>query len=51
MKRYKWKNKKGITFPNFESVIRPIPHNSELPVPKPPDCLDDIVLETDEIEN
>jgi hypothetical protein len=34
---YDKKNKKGITYPNLLSAIRPVPHGPDLPVPSPPD--------------
>jgi hypothetical protein len=33
---YNKKNKKGITYPNLLSAIRPVPHGHDLPVPSPP---------------
>jgi hypothetical protein len=33
---YSTKNKKKIEYPNLCSAIRPVPHNNNLPVPKPP---------------
>jgi hypothetical protein len=30
------KKKKGIDYPNTPSVIRPVPHGEDLPVPEPP---------------
>jgi hypothetical protein len=35
----KKKKKKGITFPNLLSAIRPVPDGPDLPVPSPPDNL------------
>lgn len=36
------KNKKDISYPNIQSAIRPVPHGPEVPIPSPPDSLDDI---------
>jgi hypothetical protein len=36
---YNKKNKKGITYSNLLSAIRPVPHGPDLPVPSPPDNL------------
>jgi hypothetical protein len=36
---YNKKSKKGITYLNLLSAIRPIPHRPDLPVPSPPDNL------------
>ncbi|GBN19644.1 hypothetical protein AVEN_6796-1 [Araneus ventricosus] len=36
------KNKKNIFYPNLSSAIRPVPHTSEIPVPRPHSSLDDI---------
>jgi hypothetical protein len=33
---YNKKNKKGITYPNLLSAIRPVLHRPDLPVPSPP---------------
>ena len=38
---YNNKNKKGITYPNLLSAIRPVPHGPDLPVPSPPYNLSD----------
>ena len=37
------KNKKNISYPNIQSAIRPIPHGPGVPIPSPPDSLDDIL--------
>ena len=37
------KNKKDISYPNIQSAICPIPHGSGVPIPSPPDSLDDIL--------
>jgi hypothetical protein len=36
LKGFNSKNKKGITYPNFPSAIRLVPHGPDLPVPDPP---------------
>ena len=33
---YNQKTKKSITYPNLLSAIRPVPHFTEFPIPKPP---------------
>jgi hypothetical protein len=33
------RRRKGITYPNLLSAIRPVPHGPDLPVPSPPDNL------------
>jgi hypothetical protein len=38
---YNKKNRKGITYPNLLSAIRPVPHGPDLPVPSPPDNVGD----------
>jgi hypothetical protein len=38
---YNKKNKKGITYPNLLSAIRPVPHGPDLPVPSTPDNVGD----------
>ena len=35
-------NKQDISFPNIQSAIHPVPHGPEVPIPSPPDSLDDI---------
>jgi hypothetical protein len=42
VKGFNTKNKNKISYPNFHSAIRPVPHSSEIPVPLPPSSLDDI---------
>lgn len=42
------KNKKEISYPNLPSAIRPTPHGPELPVPTPPDTLDNILDKPDQ---
>ena len=37
------KNKKDISYPNIQSAIRPIPHGPGVPIPSPPDSLEDIL--------
>lgn len=36
---YNSKNKKGISYPNLHSALRPVPHGEGIPVPIPPDSL------------
>ena len=36
---YSQKTKKNIAYPNLPFAIRPVPHSSELPIPKPPSDL------------
>jgi hypothetical protein len=36
LKGFNTKNKKGITYPNLPSAIRPLPHGPDIPVPNPP---------------
>jgi hypothetical protein len=38
---YNKKTKKGITYPNLLSAIRPVPNGPDLPVPSPPDNVGD----------
>ena len=37
------KNKRDISYANIQSAIRPIPHRPGVPIPSPPDSLDDIL--------
>lgn len=47
---YSSKNKHQIVYPNLDSAIRPVPHDSFLPVPIPPiDGLDSVDTDTDEV--
>lgn len=34
-------NKKNISYPNIQSAIHPVPHRPGVPIPSPPDPLDD----------
>ena len=43
---YNSKNKKIIVYPNLSSAIRPIPHGPGIPIPQPPESLQDIVVPT-----
>ena len=38
------KTRKNIAYPNLSSALRPIPHGPDVPVPSPPNTLDDIQL-------
>ena len=38
------KNKKDISYPYIQSAIHPIPHGPAVPIPSPPDSLDNILL-------
>jgi hypothetical protein len=35
------KNRKDIFYPNLPSAIRPVPHGPGIPVPVPPEILED----------
>lgn len=39
---YSLKNKKEIFYPNLESALRPVPHGPDIPIPLPPERLDDV---------
>lgn len=39
---YNTKNKKVISYPNLPSALRPVPHSPEIPVPLPPETLEDL---------
>ena len=41
------RNEKEIIYPNMISAIRPVLHNSEIPVPEAPKNLEEIVMEID----
>ncbi|KAJ8893913.1 hypothetical protein PR048_006514 [Dryococelus australis] len=34
-----------IRYPNIPSAIRPVGHGPDLPVPKPPEVFDDVILD------
>lgn len=40
VKGFNSKNKRNISYPNLDSVIRPVPHSSEISIPQPPFSLD-----------
>ncbi|GBP73879.1 hypothetical protein EVAR_82708_1 [Eumeta japonica] len=42
VKWYNLKRKQSILYPNLQSAIRPIPHGTEIPVPKAPAILEEI---------
>ena len=42
VKGYNSKRKQSISYPNLQSAIRPIPHGTEMPVPKAPPTLEEI---------
>ena len=39
------RNRKEITYPNMISAIRPVPHNSDIPVPEAPNNLEEVVMQ------
>ncbi|GFX95366.1 uncharacterized protein TNCV_3684181 [Trichonephila clavipes] len=44
------KNRKDISYPTIiRSAIRPVPHGPDLPIPSPPDTLDNILDDLDQI--
>ncbi|GFW81457.1 uncharacterized protein TNCV_2881361 [Trichonephila clavipes] len=46
------KNKKDISYPTIiRSAIRPVPHGPDLPIPSPPDTLDIILDDLDQISH
>ncbi|GFT51491.1 uncharacterized protein TNCV_51141 [Trichonephila clavipes] len=48
MQGFNLKNRKDISYPNsIRSVIRPVPHGPDLPIPSPPDTLDNILDDLD----
>ncbi|GBL62568.1 hypothetical protein AVEN_43206-1 [Araneus ventricosus] len=44
------KNKKQISYPNIPSAIRPVPHGPGIPVPSPPDTVENIFYSDTESE-
>jgi hypothetical protein len=44
---YNSKNRKEIFYPNLPSAIRPVPHGSGIPVPVPPEILQDTPVDSD----
>ncbi|KAL3273470.1 hypothetical protein HHI36_014913 [Cryptolaemus montrouzieri] len=42
VKGYNSKWKQAISYPNLQSAIRPIPHGTEIPVPKVPATLEEV---------
>ncbi|GFV68943.1 uncharacterized protein TNCV_2954081 [Trichonephila clavipes] len=46
------KNRKDISYPTIiRSAIRPVPHGPNLPIPSPPDTLDNILDDLDQISH
>ncbi|GFX10640.1 hypothetical protein TNCV_4620811 [Trichonephila clavipes] len=46
------KNRKDISYPTIiRSAIRPVPHGPDLPIPSPPDTLDNILNDLDQISH
>ncbi|GFS57069.1 uncharacterized protein TNCV_4238521 [Trichonephila clavipes] len=46
------KNRKDISYPTIiRSAIRPVPHGPDLPIPSPPDTLDNILDDLDQISH
>ncbi|GFU90858.1 uncharacterized protein TNCV_4921911 [Trichonephila clavipes] len=46
------KNRKDISYPTIiRSAIRPVPHGPDLPIPSPPDTLDNILDDLDRISH
>ncbi|GFS69422.1 uncharacterized protein TNCV_3401081 [Trichonephila clavipes] len=46
------KNRKDISYPTIiRSAIRPVPHGPDLPIPSPPDTLDNILDDFDQISH
>ncbi|GFX18544.1 uncharacterized protein TNCV_3371171 [Trichonephila clavipes] len=46
------KNRKDISYPTIlHSAIRPVPHGPDLPIPSPPDTLDNILDDLDQISH
>ncbi|GFV27724.1 uncharacterized protein TNCV_4169461 [Trichonephila clavipes] len=46
------KNRKDISYPTIiRSAIRPVPHGPDLPIPSPPDILDNILDDLDQISH
>ena len=43
LKGFNSKNKKSIIYPNVKSAIRPIPHGPDLPIPIPPNELENVL--------
>jgi hypothetical protein len=44
---YNSKNRKEIFYPNLPSAIRPFPHGPGIPVPVPPEILEDTPVDSD----
>jgi hypothetical protein len=51
LKGFNTKNKKGITYRNLSSAIRPVPHGSDIPVPNPPKQLHTLDAESSATPN
>ncbi|GFV67962.1 uncharacterized protein TNCV_1872441 [Trichonephila clavipes] len=50
--RFQFKNRKDISYPTIiSSAIRPVPHDADLPIPSPPDTLDNILDDLDQISH
>jgi hypothetical protein len=47
VKGYNKKKGKDIFYPNLPSAIRPVPHGPGIPVPVPPDILEDTPVDSD----
>ncbi|GFW48122.1 hypothetical protein TNCV_3076621 [Trichonephila clavipes] len=46
------KNRKDISYPTIiRSAIHPVPHGPDLPIPSPPDTLDNILDDLDQISH
>ncbi|GFX82373.1 uncharacterized protein TNCV_2870541 [Trichonephila clavipes] len=44
------KNRNDISYPTIiRSAIRPVPHGPDLPIPSPPDTLDNILVDLEQI--
>ncbi|GFT39806.1 hypothetical protein TNCV_4869571 [Trichonephila clavipes] len=52
MQGFNLKNRKDISYPTIiRSAIRPVPHGPDLPIPSPPDTLDNILDNLDQISH
>jgi hypothetical protein len=47
VKGYNSKSRKDIFYPNFPSAIRPVPHGPGIPVPVPPEILENTPVDSD----
>lgn len=47
-KGFSKKNKKHVQYPNLPSALRPVPHCEEIPIPTPPETLQEVDTDSDQ---